>query len=410
MKYLASSTIKVLLFLLLTVLLLPAPQVSSQNGTVREFNVSAIDVDITLNRFGDHDPGGKMFVLDENIPAVRQQEAKPLPDRVSIGLRDDPIQPLVIRSNIGDKVVINFTNRLRSGRASIQINGLSIDPGTSAGSNAGLNPDTTVAPGGSITYIWRIPDKRNMEGSYVFSSMGDDMHQQMAHGLFGVLNVEPKGSIYLNPVDGQFQRSGWEAIIVDPNGKDFREDTIIYHEIGDESFKVVDRDDNALPLNDPHNEEAYRPGSRALNYRSEPFFNRQVLVEPILGHPDGSHNYGSYMFGDVPTPTPRGYLGDPTKRRIVHAGSERFHVEHLHGGSIRWQFDPFATEPADLPGGVDFFGLAPTKNPPPQTRSQRLDSQAIGPLESYTVQPEGGAGGLQSVPGDFLFHCHFGHH
>ena len=410
MKHITSSTIRILLFLLLTVLLLPAPQVFSQSGAVREFNVSAIDVDITLNRFGDHDPEGKMFVLDENIPAVRQQEAKPLPDRVSIGLRDDPIQPLVIRANIGDTVVVNFTNRLHSGRASMQINGLSFDPGTSAGSNVGLNPDTTVAPGGSTIYTWHIPDKRNMEGSYVFSSMGDDMRQQMAHGLFGVFNVEPKGSIYLNPVDGQPQQSGWEAIIVDPNGKDFREDTIVYHEIGDESFKVVDRDDNALPENDPFNEDAYRVGSRALNYRSEPFFNRQVLVVPILGHPDGSHNYGSYMFGDVPTPTPRGYLGDPTKRRIVHAGSERFHVEHLHGGSIRWQFDPFATQPADLPGGVDFFGLAPTKNPPPQTRSQRLDSQAIGPLESYTAQPESGAGGLQSIPGDFLFHCHFGHH
>lgn len=409
-KHITSSAVRVLLLLLLTGLLLPAPQVFSQDGTVKEFHVSAIDVDITLNRFGDHDPEGKMFVLDENIPAVRRQEAKPLPDRVSIGLRDDLIQPLVIRANIGDTVVVNFTNRLRSGRASMQINGLSFDPRTSAGSNTGLNPDTTVAPGDSITYTWRIPDKRNMEGSYVFSSMGDDMHQQMAHGLFGVLNVEPKGSVYLNPVDGQPQRSGWEAIIVDPNGKDFREDTIIYHEIGDESFNVVDKDDSALPLNDPLNEDAYRPGSRALNYRSEPFLNRQELVVPILGHPDGSHNYGSYMFGDVPTPTPRGYLGDPTKRRIVHAGSERFHVEHLHGGSIRWQFDPFATEPADLPGGIDFFGLPPTKNPPPQTRSQRLDSQAIGPLESYTVQPEGGAGGLQSVPGDFLFHCHFGHH
>ena len=76
MKYLASSTVKVLLLLLLAGLLLPARQVFSQSETVREFNVSAIDVVITLNRFGDHDPEGKMFVLDENIPVVRQQEAK----------------------------------------------------------------------------------------------------------------------------------------------------------------------------------------------------------------------------------------------------------------------------------------------------------------------------------------------
>lgn len=295
----------------------------------------------------------------------------------------------------------------------MQIHGLAVDPRTSSGSNAGLNPDTTVAPGESITYTWRIPDRRNMEGSYVFSSMGADMRQQMAHGLFGVLNAEPKGSIYLSPITSQPLKSGWEAIIVDPNGKDFREDTIIYHEFGDEDFDIVDVNGDELPLNDPFNERAYRPGSRALNYRSEPFFRRQKLLvdnSSILGHLDNSQNYGSYMFGDPPTPRPRGYLGDPTKRRLVHAGSERFHVDHLHGGSIRWQFDPFATGPLELPGGLDFFGLPPTKSPPPQTRSQRLDSQALGPLESYTAQVEGGAGGLQNVPGDFLFHCHFGHH
>lgn len=59
-----------------------------------------------------------------------------------------------------------------------------------------LNPDTTVPPSGSITYIWRIPDKGNLEGSYVFISIGDDMHQQMTYGLFGVLNVEPKEIFY----------------------------------------------------------------------------------------------------------------------------------------------------------------------------------------------------------------------
>ncbi|MBI2907205.1 MAG: multicopper oxidase domain-containing protein [Chloroflexi bacterium] len=381
--------------------LLPAAPVGAQAGPVKEYNVSAIDVVIAINRFGDHDPGGKMFVLDENIPAVRERAAKPLPERASIGLRDDPIQPLVIRANIGDTVVINFTNRLRSGRASMHIHGLPRDPKTSAGSNLGLNPDTTVAPGQSIKYTWFIPDKRNMEGAYVFNSMGDDMRQQQAHGLFGVFNVEPKGSTYLNPIDGKPLKSGWEAIIVDPSGKDFREDTIIYHEWGDESFRLSDREGSPLPLNDDHG--VYRPGSRALNYRSEPFFRRQELAEPILGHEDRSQDYGSYMFGDPPTPMPRGYIGDPTKRRIVHGGSERAHMEHLHGGSIRWAFNPFA-EP-------DQWGLPFDKSPTrSQSLSQRLDVQGIGPLESYTVQTEGAAGGLQAGAGEFLFHCHFGHH
>src|SRR2546427_460528 len=47
----------------------PTASASSTGGCatapVRSFNVSAINVDITLNRFGDHDPFGFMFVQNE---------------------------------------------------------------------------------------------------------------------------------------------------------------------------------------------------------------------------------------------------------------------------------------------------------------------------------------------------------
>ena len=382
-----------------------APQVSGTvcdavpTANVKTFNVSAIDVKITINRFGDNDPLGMMYVLDENIGAVRAQENKLLPDRVSIGLRDDPIQPLVIRANVGECVVINFTNRLATGNASINVRGLSV-AAREAGSNVGLNPDSTVPPGKSITYHWLIDAGRpELEGAYVFRSEGD-LRRQVSHGLFGVINVEPAGSTYLNVITGQPLKSGWEAMIVDPIGKDFREDTILYHEFGDEQFNMRDAIGNSMPLNDFLG--VYRPGSRALNYRSEPFFRRQELAEPVLGHHDESQSYGSYMFGDPATPFPRGYLGDPTKRRIVHPGSERFHGEHLHGGSIRWPFDP-TVEP-------EFWGMGFNKFPPAQTLSQRLDVQTLGPTESYTEQMEGAAGGLQQGAGEFLFHCHFPHH
>ena len=35
----------------------------------RSYDVSAIDVDITTNRFGDHDPQGHMYALTSAIPA-----------------------------------------------------------------------------------------------------------------------------------------------------------------------------------------------------------------------------------------------------------------------------------------------------------------------------------------------------
>ena len=70
----------------------------------KTFDVSAIDIRMDLNRFGDNDPKAQMFVLDSKIGdattvnTVRWQEAQGY-KALSIGLRDDPIQPLAIRAN-----------------------------------------------------------------------------------------------------------------------------------------------------------------------------------------------------------------------------------------------------------------------------------------------------------------------
>ena len=52
------------------------------SAPLRHFDVQAIDVKITLNRFGDNDPFGKMYVLSSRVSAVRAQEAS---RKVSIG-------------------------------------------------------------------------------------------------------------------------------------------------------------------------------------------------------------------------------------------------------------------------------------------------------------------------------------
>ncbi len=180
----------------------------------RSFNVLAIDVDITLNRFGDHDPEGKMYVLAENLQAVRAEETAPLPDRVSNGLRDDLIQPLVIRANLGDCVTVNFTNKLKKGRASMVIHRAAVDPDND-GVGAGLNPDNSVGPDQTITYTWYIESKPELEGSFYFHSHGDT-RAQTQHGLFGTLIGEPAGSHFVHPETLQPLASGWEAIIETP--------------------------------------------------------------------------------------------------------------------------------------------------------------------------------------------------
>ena len=116
-----------------------------------------------------------------------------------------------------------------------------------------------------------------------------------------------------------------------------------------------------------------------------------------------SLSYNSYTFGDPATPFQQRLRSDPTKLRIMHAGSETFHVYHLHGGGIRWRFNP-ATDSSFWYGKV---GL--DKKPKDGTAS-RLDSQSMGPGESYSLEIEGGAGGVQQTVGDLLEHCHIAEH
>ncbi|MFT7473833.1 MAG: FtsP/CotA-like multicopper oxidase with cupredoxin domain, partial [Verrucomicrobiales bacterium] len=356
----------------------------------RSYDVTAIEVDITFNRFGDHDPDSSMYVLDQNIAAVRAQEAT---GQVTGGLRTDPIQALVLRANLGDCLTINFTNDLPE-TASFNVQGLPFSA-SNAGGEVGFNSGS-FAPqnGGSISYQYQLPSDQNAERAYTFASHGDS-RQLMAHGLFGTLVLEPAGSTYLHPETSVPINSGWEAIIVDPLGVDFREFIIAYHEIGDETFNVLDRNDEELPVLDAIS-GSYRPGSRAINYRSEPFRNRLGMVN------EKSLAYSSYTHGDPATPIPRSYLGEPTKTRLVQPGSEMFHVHHLHGGANRWRTNP-GVEPDELIGGLK-------KIPTQYAFSDRNDSQSVGPGESYNLEHECGAGGCQQASGDFLYHCHIGHH
>ena len=78
-----------------------------KNAPVREFDISAINIEITLNQWLDYHPG-YMYVLTENVEKARQEEKtnrearkKPGydPGAVSAGLQTDIIQPLNIRGN-----------------------------------------------------------------------------------------------------------------------------------------------------------------------------------------------------------------------------------------------------------------------------------------------------------------------
>src|SRR3954454_4281977 len=372
----------------------------------RVYDVRAIDVDIPLNRFGDHDPQGNMYVavlhdagdpgkLDRRVQPVRAEEAS---RHVTNGLRNDPIQPMVVRANMGECVEVNYTNDASGGDYGFHVDGLSFEVGSS-GDAFGNNAPPNDAAVQSVAYRYFVPNAPEVEGLH-YVRPGPGFRDQVSHGLFGAIGAEPPGSRYLHLENGRPLESGWEATIVPGNGKKaFREYAQLYHEIGNEDFDIPDGHGGKLPRVDPHT-DSYRPGARGMNYRSEPFFNRLERAPK-----DDSLGYSSYPFGDPATIIPRGYQGDPTKIRILHAGSEMFHVFHLHGGGIRWRYNPVADHTFDYQDtGLNKKTKTPLSPPPP------LFSPALCPTPPHNPEIEGGAGGVQQGAGEFLFHCHIAEH
>lgn len=389
---------------------------------VKHYDISAIDVEITLNQWLDFYPG-YMYVLTENVEKVRAEEAANReareaeefnPGAVINGLQNQWIQPLVIRGNQGDCVKFTLRNDLLFGQdVSLHINGASIVVSATGQPATTTNPDAVAEAGGNIELEWYIHPE-TQEGGRQFHSYSND-RELTVMGLFGTFVVEPAGSEYLDPtVDSGSSmakdvelRSGWQAMIKNGQGPDFREFVVIYHEVGDEAFRPVNKKGDFLPQRDPLT-DAYRPGARALNYRSEPFgINNMHVQHEYFGFEDESMAYSGYTFGDAATTIPRSYLGDPAKFRIVHGGSEVFHSHHPHGGAIRWQRSP---RTGDQLGLWHKAKNGPVKYPVIRTKSDRVDVEVIGPSEALDLETECGSGLCQFLAGDFLFHCHVAHH
>lgn len=378
------------------------------SAPLRSYDIVAINVEITLNHYLDYDPDGRMYVLEEMLAQVRQEEAQNQAARtgegepaLSAGLQGDAIQPLILRVNQGECLRLTLRNDLANGEpASLHLHASGLYVVESGQPAIATNDEATARSGHSVTYEWWVPEDQP-EGTHYFHSHGN-VRSQTNHGLFGAVIVEPKGSNYLDPISGQPLQSGWAAIIEDPNGSDFREFAIVYHEIGTERYRHRDKTGAAVQLVDRLT-SAYKPGGRALNYRSEPFMNRLALQQQTFGRFDVSLAYSSYAFGDPATPIARSYLGDPVKQRVIHGGSEVFHVHHVHGGAIRWRRQP-DVEPTGFDSG---FEKQPALLP---QASERIDSQSVGPSESYDLENECGSGGCQASVGDYLIHCHVAHH
>ena len=149
----------------------------------RYYEIEAIEIPIVYNRYGDYDPDGLLYVLKEDAEDIEkgaiENFIKPVPQPY------EKVKPLVIRANVGEKVVISFSHSLQRS-LSIHVQGLEYDVQTSDGANVGYNKNSTTKQ--QITYTWHATE----EGVFLFHDMGDTRSSEdgtNVHGLFGAIIV-----------------------------------------------------------------------------------------------------------------------------------------------------------------------------------------------------------------------------
>lgn len=328
---------------------------------IKKFDIEAIKIRIVYNKYGDHDPDGKMYVLkkykDTIEKLVNENPLKPI----------DLVQPLVIRVNVGDKVEINFKNST-SEPASIHIQGDCYDVNTSDGANIGCNKDTTVKTGEKIKYEWFA----EREGTFLFHDMADTSSLNTStnlHGLFGIIIVEPVGSTWTHPETGEYLDFGINADIHHPYKDDWREFVTLFHD----EPEVYDKNGNP-PINP---ETKLHDSTMAINYRVEPARNRLPECNNCFGE---EVSMSSWPFGDPAIPLLRAYVGDPVKWKVVHGGIKETHVFHFH--NHQWKLEP------------------------DDQKSTLIDSISFSPQQCIEFTPVYGAGSLTETIGDIIWHCH----
>lgn len=405
---------------------------------IRHYDIIAISVAIYYNTHGDHDRDGMILALSRHHPILRTlhhhaSSKTPHPQTEPHPL----VRPLVLRACAGEVLEVAVTNHLEERRVGLHLVGGNCDVCTDDGAQVGANPDTTVAAGASRTYRWRL----DVEGTYVLHDAADldgGEPGSNAHGLFGVVVVEPAGSVWRDSsgqdpaisdcgqVDGlyvdvaprgAFAPSSSPVPWLEPPVKHppptaaFREYVIVMHdEPHVKNCTALTRVAPPWEVEPGAHGSGHMPEENAdgdangnvshvmpISYRAEPMLNRERLlwnritgvpVEPGDPAPEPlevcvvneEQHHSSWLFGDPATPILRAYLGDPVRIRLVHAGVKETHVFHLH--VYEWYAD--------------------VHNP----ASPLIDAITIGPQTGHTIEPLWGAGNRQGVAGDVIWHCH----
>ena len=514
-RFLRSAAVPILLLASFMVLAPPSAGAVTCNRTITA-DVVALDQVFFWNRLGAVQPQGMIYALRRDVVPIDSTLGL---EEGNVMLREDKRpRPLVLRMGVGDCLEIHFQNLLSptpvdqeqaaTRDASIHAIGLELVNGiTDDGTYVGTNPSSLVPPGGTATYTYYA----SREGQHVIHSGGamtggEGDGGQTNAGLFGSINVEPRGATFyrsqvtendlrlatrrdstgkriftadghpvvdyhavypsshpragtpiLSMLDAhdQIVHSDLTAMIVgsEPDGgfgagrfpagtypknpvlpdreQPFRELTIMYHdEIGavqafpifkDPVFKhtthsardafAINYGTGGIGAEILANRMGVGPMWNCTTCKYEEFFltswavgDPAMVVDvpanapctaddlrdgPSTGtaetapcEPKAGPKATKALYPDDPSNVYHSYLRDHVKFRILHAGTKEHHIHHLH--AHQWVYSPDSDD------------------------SAYLDSQALGPGSSFTLEIGYHSSGNRNITvGDSIFHCHF---
>ena len=166
-------------------------------------DVVAFDQPFFYNRLGAVNPAGMIYALRRDV----QPKSGTTLSAGNVRLKDyKRARPMVLRMNVGDCIQIKFQNLLDPNRAdknqpatrtaSIHVEGMQlVNSILDDGSNVGTNPSSLVAPGGNITYtLYAQKEGNHLLYSTAATTSGQGNGGSLPFGLFGSLNIEPKGA------------------------------------------------------------------------------------------------------------------------------------------------------------------------------------------------------------------------
>ncbi len=395
------------------------PKPCPTTATQRTYNISLVRTRIDYNAYGDHDPNGVAYVLDQELDSAGRPKAgsklKPLFIRavegeclnlvltnrlpqagISLG-EGDPVNPVERIGSLGTSHVTNLVDgRPRTvtpawpagNRASIHPSGLVRYYVTAGdGSAVGYNFDSTAAPGQRYTYKYLV-DSKNIG----VANLGDwgNLRTTRHHGAWGAVIVEPKGATFLEPQKlGPLPLGAGEQAVIrytDPSGTvrayrefvlDIQDGLNLFDAQGRPIVDQIDVPGGQGDLQDM--------GEVGINYRSEPFARRLAAGGAL------ADVLSSTVHGDPATPLLRAYPDDPTIVRILNSQDlPRVHTFGMSGHSWRYeQNDPTSTVVTSQ-GGLNTG----------RTFNAGICAGSVTPLQNT----QGAARCAQdAVPGDFLY-------